>query len=92
MSTSIEEELGNIDDSANSDTGHNEALNSRITEEEVLKCLKSLKDGKAPGPDGIPNEFYKFSADVILPLLTELFNYIFDSGTFPYEWSTAISA
>jgi hypothetical protein len=36
-------------------------LNSNITTEEVLKAAKSLKNGKAGGPDGILNEMLKIS-------------------------------
>ena len=65
-------------------------MNSRITEDEELRSLQSLKPSKSPGQEGIPGEFYRFSADVVLPLLVEIFNYIFDSGSFPVEWSGAI--
>lgn len=32
-------------------------LNSEITNEEISKCIKSLKNGKAPGSDKIINEY-----------------------------------
>ncbi|XP_077978677.1 uncharacterized protein LOC144434092 [Glandiceps talaboti] len=65
-------------------------LDNPITEEEILQSLHNLKHGKSPGPDGIPGEFYQFSANVIVPLLVELFNNIFNSGNFPSEWGGAI--
>ena len=74
---------GNVDDTDN-------LLNVRITEQEVLNSLMRLKSGKAAGPDGLPSDIYKHSAIVILPLLVEIFNFIFDSGSFPSEWSGAI--
>ena len=33
--------------------------NYKITKEDIKKQIKKLKNMKAVGPDGIPNEFYK---------------------------------
>ncbi|KAI9319316.1 hypothetical protein BX666DRAFT_2120062 [Dichotomocladium elegans] len=38
-------------------------LDKPITEEEVHRSIFSLKNGKAPGPDGLGIEFYKATAD-----------------------------
>ena len=38
---------------------HRESLCRAITEEEILETIKTLKGGKAPGPDGYGAEFYK---------------------------------
>ena len=32
-----------------------------LTDEELTACLKAMKDGKAPGADGLPIEAYKYS-------------------------------
>ena len=32
-----------------------------LTDEELQTCLKGLSDGKAPGPDGLPIEAFKYS-------------------------------
>ena len=37
--------------------------NFKISEREVKNQLKAIKDGKAPGPDGIKGELYKNLAD-----------------------------
>lgn len=36
-----------------------------IEEEEILGVIKGLKQNKSPGPDGMPNEFYKATWDII---------------------------
>lgn len=37
----------------------NQILNGKIKMEEVLQALNQLPSGKAPGPDGLPTDFYK---------------------------------
>jgi len=61
-----------------------------ITVHEVEFELKSLKMGKAPGIDGIGNEFYKYLSDHILHPMTTLFNYVWDKGVYPIKWSEGI--
>lgn len=39
---------------------HHPSLDRDFTVREVLSVLNNLKNEKAPGPDGIPNEFYKW--------------------------------
>ena len=57
---------------------------------EVETELKHLKLGKAPGIDGISNEFYKYLSDYLLHPLTTLYNYIWNSGVYPDKWSEGI--
>ena len=66
------------------------SLNIEITTEEISVAIKSLKNNKAAGPDGFIGEFFKNSIDVIQPFLAKYFNYLFDHGLFPEEWSVAI--
>ena len=70
--------------------GSLEALNTEIncdsfecdiTEVEVRDAIQSLKSGKAPGPDGLNGEFYKYSAHCVVAFLTKYFDKLFDSGT-----------
>jgi hypothetical protein len=56
-------------------------LNSNITTEEVLKAAKSLKNGKAGGPDGILNEMLKISFIYSTTAYVNLFNTILKSFT-----------
>lgn len=44
-----------------------------ITVEEISEAIKSMKSGKAAGPDGLPTEFYKsFESKLKTPLLDML--------------------
>ena len=61
-------------------------LNSNITTEEVLKAAKSLKNGKAGGPDGILNEMLKISFIYSITAYVNLFNTILKSGIYPELW------
>jgi hypothetical protein len=61
-----------------------------ITLHEVQTELKGLKSGKAPGIDGICNEFYKYLSDYLTDPLTILFNYIWDNGNYPDKWAEGI--
>ena len=61
-----------------------------ISQEEVSKQIKLLKSRKAPGIDGISNEFYKCAAEKLIAPLTTLFNYIWDKGEFPDRWAEGI--
>ena len=47
------------------------SLEAEITIEEVRAAMASLSSGKSAGPDGLPNEFYKWMGETIAPTLTE---------------------
>lgn len=65
-------------------------FNSEITEDEIVFAVKSLRAGKAPGPDGIIPEMFINTIDIILPILNKLFNRLFLRGEFPGTWSKSI--
>ena len=65
-------------------------LNTEITEAELKAALNGLKNKKAAGPDGLLNEFFKRSECVIVPFLLKLFNYLFDNGIYPSDWTMSI--
>lgn len=46
-----------------------ESLAAPFTQDELLSCIKQLKNGKAPGPDGYSNRFYKSFPTQIAPIL-----------------------
>ena len=69
---------------------HDIILNSPITEFEVRKSIGKLKNGRAPGKDGISAEFYKHTCHIVTPILVLIFNEIFNSGTFPKSWCDSI--
>ena len=53
----------------------------------VLKVINSLPNNKSPGPDGLPYEFYKVSANWMTGHLTDLFNQCLTSGQVPPSWT-----
>lgn len=62
-------------------------LSEKITYTEISKCIKNLKNNKAPGKDGVINEQIKNAPDCLIELLQLLFNVIFDSGIIPSSWA-----
>lgn len=58
-------------------------LNAPISREEVLSAIKTLKNGKAPGPDGFGSEFYKEFSDLLVDPLLDMFNHSFLHNTLP---------
>uniref|UniRef100_A0A8C5MZK2 Reverse transcriptase domain-containing protein n=1 Tax=Leptobrachium leishanense TaxID=445787 RepID=A0A8C5MZK2_9ANUR len=49
-------------------------LDEPISKKELLQALKSTKNGKSPGPDGLPAEYYKEFQDLLLPPLLATLN------------------
>ena len=68
----------------------NDLLDSPITALEVDEAIKSLKPDKSPGKDGVNGIFIKSVRVFILPLLTKLFNQMFELSIFPKEWNETI--
>ena len=50
----------------------------RISKEEVERCVKRQKNGKAAGLDGIPYEMYKNGGEVVIDRMTEVFNQVWE--------------
>jgi hypothetical protein len=64
------------------------SLTHLITLEEVINAISQSPNGKAPGPDGIPSEFYKKHTDFLAPFLMKLFNNILIFGkSAPVSWA-----
>ena len=61
-----------------------------ITSAEVSTQIRRLKLKKAPGIDGIGNEFYKSAEIFLVSPLTTLFNLIWEKGIYPEKWSEGI--
>ena len=62
-------------------------LDKQISPEEVIK---TLKNNKTPGPDGIPAEFYKALPERLLNILTAIFNLVFQLGQYPESWAEGL--
>lgn len=62
-------------------------LDCDITLVELSNCISGSKRGKAPGFDGLTNEFFKALTNEWLEYLKNLFNKILNSEEFPGSWS-----
>jgi hypothetical protein len=82
-SDEVEQDSDNVDNFV-------DILDADITEVEVQTAIKKLKNNKAAGPDGIVAELIKLAETKVVKYLTKLFNKIFQSGTFPLEWTRSI--
>ena len=60
-----------------------------VTNSQVLKSLKQLKNGKACGPDKIPTTLVKDAANFISYPLTLIYNSSIKNGIFPDLWKIA---
>ena len=60
-----------------------------ITTWEVKKSLEEMKNGKAPGEDGIVIEAAKEGREILLKAITLLFNKCLIEATTPTEWNHA---
>ena len=72
------------------DSNSNLTLNEEIRDDEILKVIKTLKPGKAPGDDGISNDFLKSTVNLFLPVYRYLFNKIIDTGIIPECWKMGL--
>jgi len=61
----------------------------KITSNYVLNKIIKLKDGKAPGDDGIIPEFVKEIASEISEPLSIIYNKLIAEGVVPQEWKRA---
>ena len=57
-----------------------------FTREEVIEVCHTLKRGKAPGPDGIPNEIISLVCENWPDLFKETFDICLRTGIFPRIW------
>lgn len=64
-----------------------EILDADITAKEVRLAIKKMKNNKAAGPNGIVAELIKIA---VVQYSTKLFNKMFQSGSFPSEWTRSI--
>ena len=67
----------------------NEALDLPPTLEEVIKAIKQLSSGKAPGTDAIPAEIYKEGGQALSNKLLQLFDLVWSKETLPQDFKDA---
>ena len=65
-------------------------LDVPINRNEVYKAVKELKMGKSGGDNLLINELFVHGKDILVPYLTKLFNYSFESGIFPSAWTEGL--
>ncbi len=56
-----------------------------VTEKELLGSLKELKNGRTPGSDGFPADFYKFFWIDVKDLVTDSINHALSNGQLSIE-------
>lgn len=64
---------------------------SNLTSHEVVEHIKSLKNNKAPGPDGIPAIVVKNLSHEAIELYTHALRSCLNIGYFPDTWKKAIA-
>lgn len=62
---------------------------SKFTTAELVAVARCLPNGKAPGPDGIPNEILKAAVLMHPEYFAALFNSCIKSSYFPIDWKKA---
>ena len=86
-----EKENANMSQGLNIDlTNEDELLNSQITEHEINKCIRRLKNNKSSSNDKIINEYLKNTADIMLPIYVSFFNLLLKTGIIPDSWIEGI--
>lgn len=60
-------------------------LNAPFTGLEISKSIQSLPTGKAPGPDGMLNEYYNLFANTLIPHLNPVFTKAMHTQHLPLE-------
>lgn len=66
-----------------------EELERPITIAELNTAASSLQNGKSPGSDGFPPEFFKKCWHKLAPLLLDMFNEAFELGHLPQTLNQA---
>lgn len=79
-------------DDINSSVMSNPLLNDPFSEAEVMKCILKLQNAKASSPhDNIINECIKTTIALFLPIYSQLFNSVLDTGSIIHSWLKGIT-
>ena len=57
-------------------------FNSEITEEEILREVRTLKEDKSAGPNGIVSSLFIHCIELLQPIMYKLFNRLFHEANF----------
>ena len=68
----------------------NEILDKPFDVSEVVFAMKHLKAGKTAGDDNIKSDFILCDENNLKHVLTLLFNKLYETGSFPSQWSTGV--
>ena len=64
-------------------------INQPFTMPDLLRALKRARSGRAPGPDRLPIEAFKFMPYVLKRSLLDYYNQCFQTATAPTHWKLA---
>ena len=67
----------------------NTALDEKPTMDEMVRAIKGLKDGEAPGGDGIPAEVWKYGGANLSNRLHRWIIKVWEEGHVPQAWKVA---
>ena len=79
----LSEEVKSLIDNINIDNLNIEDLDCEFTESEITDMLKSLKRGKSTGSDQLSGEMFLEDIGFFAPILTNLFNKLFERNIYP---------
>ena len=65
-------------------------INDNFTRNEISDTIDSIKNNKSPGVDLLPAEFIKGCKAELLPLVTDVLNYIINNGDFIHIWAEGL--
>ena len=65
--------------------------NQSITRQEIETVIKSLPNGKTPGPDTLIYEFFKYGGNVMKDSLHTIMAKIFDEEVPPKQWQESLT-
>ena len=60
-----------------------------FSEPDIEKCINKLHNGKSPDEYGISAEHFKAGKPELVPVITNIFNYILDSKKIPESFKTS---
>ena len=61
-----------------------------ILESEVRNAIRTLKNGKSPGPDNIPGELLKHGGESLIKIFTTICQQIWKTKKWPDQWTKSL--